>query len=257
VPNYTKIYVDIASIRGIDPSRPTAIKAGVVTYWFENANREKINGPFTAKMGMMNGQVTNMTTDKLYTSEPDQYLRFNVSAFDMYDRALVSEDFVIHVNRTVVRIKVPVIMNVVVRFVDDTRGKSYPLQGIEVTFTNSTGSVKVITDSQGKASYSTYQMGKDTWTMSVVYKRVLKEVRDILPNATRVRGSNYTYYITFYAYDTLAPTQEDVDANYFLYFGIGLAGFIAVGAPLNARYFMEKRRRDELKRVEKEARFKI
>jgi len=259
VPSYAKIFVDIISIRGLDPLKPTSIRSAVVKFWYTDKNGEKIQGPFSVFMDPMDDKRTNMSTEQLYTSDPDQFLYFNISAADMYDRILISPDFKLEVSgEDFSKPNVPIWMNVVVIFKDDVHGTVKPLQGIEVTFSNSSGaSVRNITDAQGKASYFTYQQGRDTWTMSAVYKHVRKEVRDILPNATRIRKSNFTYYIYFVQKDIPAPFQEDVDENYFLYAGIGIAGMILICAPISARHFMEKKRREEIKRMEKEARFKI
>jgi hypothetical protein len=257
LPQFSKIYVDIQSIRGMDPLRNTSIKSAIMRYWYEDKDGNRINGPYNDIMDPQDANRTMMSTDQPFTSDPEQYFVFNVSASDMYDRVLISPDYRFFVNGTASPPLVPIWINVVVTYVDKERGKVTPLQGIEVTFTNSTCSVTNITDSQGKASYFTYQYGKDTWTMSATYNREPLSVRDILPNRTRVKTNNFTYYLTFKTDPNRPPTQEDVDPNYFLYIGIGLVGFITVAAPMNARYFMEKRRREELKRIEKEARFKI
>jgi len=259
VPSYAKIYVDAISIKGIDPVKPTSIKAARVTYWFENAQSVKIAGPYSATMDPIDDNRTNMSTEQLYTSDADQYLLFNVSAYDMYDRGLRSPNYRLQVSgENFSKPMVPIWMNVVVLFKDDVHGVTTPLQGIKVTFSNSSGAaVENVTDAAGKASYFTYQKGKDTWTMSAIYKRVTSEVRDILPNATRIRKSNFTYYITFRQKDIPVPFQEDVDENYFVYAGIGIVGVIIICAPISARHFMEKKRRDEIKRMEKESRFKI
>lgn len=259
VPSYAKIYIDIISIHGIDPLKPTGIRSALVRYWYEDKTGNKINGPFTAMMDALDDNRTNLSTEQLYTSDADQFLRFNISAYDMYDRGLISHDFSLEVSgENFSKPNVPVWMNVVVQFKDDVHGTVTPLQGIEVSFSNSTGAVvKNVTDSQGKASYFTYQRGRDTWTMSAIFKHILHEIRDILPNATRIRKSNYTYYIFFEQKEIPAPFQEDVDENFYLYAGIGITGMIIICAPISARHFMEKKRRDEIKKMEKEARFKI
>ncbi|HLF07128.1 MAG TPA: hypothetical protein VI893_08175 [Thermoplasmata archaeon] len=204
----------------------------------------------------------NASIDTLSTSEPGLDLCFNVTATDIYQRPLISPTYTLHTSDEEVGQAIWTgRFMVVVYFINESFGKNQILYlpAVRVEFTNASGlKHENYTDSIGIA-YSDLLVykGQDTWTISAFYQGAISEIREKLPNRDRESTGNYTFYLPFSRKDIPAPRQEDVDQNYFAFMAAGILGFLAIFAPLSGRHFMEKRRREELKRQEKETRFKL
>ena len=128
-----------------------------------------------------------------------------------------------------------------------------------VAFRNSSGAVTVAeTDAAGLAySPRIVTYGSQTWEVTVTYLGETLHIRITVPDRERERTGNYTFYLEFVSPASRYPTQESADPGYFVWMAAGLIGFVSVVAPVAARHSMEKRRREELRRQEKESRFRL
>jgi hypothetical protein len=265
VPPHRELYVKIRSELGVPLTAATVAhgvyKPGSIC---DDPGKVVVQGPYFERLDL----DSNRTAGSLLTlqsGDPKHVLCFTITATDGYSRSLVSKPFTLIVGGEEFGCGAQALsLIVVVRLIDQRIWRVTPLEGIRVVLRNSTGAeLENLTGPSGTTGFwllvwpSPPDCRGEVFTIGGYRGGEVAEHREELPNRAREVSGNYTFYLDFVVTPESRPTQESTDPNYFAWMAAGLLGFIGLFAPLASRHFLEKRRREELKRSEKEARFKL
>jgi len=266
VPAYGLLFVKMTSMLGVPMST-----ASIIYGFYEPGSRcdepgkVVVTGPYYESVEVGRPNRTTATLSSLSTSEAKLVLCFTLTATDHYARTLVSDHYTLVTWDGPIQCGHQVLtLTVVVQVFDERISKATALEGVKVTISNSSGyEIENYTSPTGRASFWTVTIllppscDSEVWTIRASYRGAIVELREKLPNREREASGNYTFYLSFVISAQHHPAQEAADPGYFAWMAAGLLGFIAIFAPLASRHFVEKRRREELKRTEKEMRFEI
>lgn len=266
IPQYTPAFVRMFSRFDV-PISSASIIYGLYKPGSDCDDSAKVPeiGPNSESIQVERPNRTKAIIDTLSSSESGLVFCFTLTVSDGYARTLVSRAYtMVTSDRPVECGTQSFVLTVVVRVVDQRIDRVSSLEGVRVTVRNSSGyEIENLTGPAGTAEFwiiyvfLPFSCESDTWTISAYLGGAVSEVRERLPNREREETGNYTFYLTFVITAEHHPQQESADPGYFTWMAAGLLGFIAIFAPLATRHFIEKRRREELKRSEKEQRFKL